>query len=915
MTRLRYALGLAASLAAVAATAQQPEIPEIPYQQFTLDNGLTLIVHEDDKAPIVAVNVWYHVGAKNEEPGKTGFAHLFEHLMFNGSEHYNDDYFKAFDRVGATDMNGTTNSDRTNYFQNVPNTALDMALWMESDRMCCMRAAVDQERLDEQRSVVQNEKRQRENQPYGKVFNLIRENTYPAGHPYDGTVIGSMEDLEAASLEDVHQWFDTYYGPNNAVLVVAGDVDAAHVRERVEHYFGAIPPGPPINRHESWVAAREASHRQVIQDRVPQGRIYKTWNAPERSSEAFQQLKLFADVWANGKTSRLYEALVYDQQIATDVQAIALGRELGSLLIVFATARPGESLHDVEAAMDAELERLLEDGVQRRELEGVKTRRLAGFIRGVERVGGFGGKSDVLAESQVYDGSPDGYLSHMQTIREATATEVSATARQWLSGGTYTLEVQPFPELHAGADEADRSAIPFPETQPDVDFPRFERASLDNGLELIVANWPAVPAVDFSLVLDAGYSADAMTADAQLGTAGLTMNMLDEGARGLDALEISDRLDRLGATLELGADLDTSYVNVSALKANLDDTLELYAGIVLEPDFPGSELERLRQQTLARISQEQSRPQSMALRLFPKLIYGEGHPYAMPFTGTGTRESVAAITRDDLAAYHATWFQPGNATLVVSGDTTMAEIRPLVERHFRAWQADAAPEKAIPAVEHAEAPRVYVVDRPDSEQSMIIAGHAVPPYDHPQRLSLQAASDVLGGSFTGRVNMNLREDKGWSYGARSIIANARGAQPFFMFAPVQTDRTAESMTELQEELRALSGERPPSHDEIAKVKDQSTLTLPGRWETRGSIAAAIREIVRFGLPDDYWDRYPELVRGLDVPAVTEAAQELLHPDRLTWVVIGDWAEIEEAVRGLGIGEVRRIDAQGRALAR
>jgi len=912
MTRLRYALGLAA-LVAAAATAQQPEIPQIPYQQFTLDNGLTLIVHEDDKAPIVAVNVWYHVGAKNEVPGKTGFAHLFEHLMFNGSEHYNDDYFKPFDRVGATEMNGTTNSDRTNYFQNVPNTALDMALWMESDRMCCMRAAVDQKRLDEQRSVVQNEKRQRENQPYGKVFNLIQENTYPAGHPYDGTVIGSMEDLEAASLEDVHQWFDTYYGPNNAVLVVAGDVDAAHVRERVQHYFGAIPPGPPINRHESWVAPRKTSHRQVIQDRVPQARVYKTWNVPERSSEAFQHLELFADVWANGKTSRLYEDLVYDKQIATDVQAIALGRELGSLLIVYATARPGESLQAIEAAMDAELERLLDGGVQRRELEGVKTRRLAGFIRGVERVGGFGGKSDILAQSQIYDGSADGYLRHLQTIREATAGQVSATARQWLGDGTYTLEVHPFPEFEATASDVDRSAIPFPETQPAVDFPAFERATLENGLELVVANWPAVPAVDFSLVLDAGYAADAVAADARLGTASLTMDMLDEGAGGLDALEISDRLDRLGAALNVGADLDTSYVNVSALKVNLDETLQLYADIILEPAFPESELERLRQQTLARISQEQSRPQSMALRLFPTLIYGEGHPYAIPFTGTGTRESVTAITRDDLAAYHADWFQPGNATLVVTGDTTMDEVRPLVEKRFRNWRAASAPDKSIPAVEPADAARVYVVDRPGSEQSMIIAGHVVPPYDHPQRLGLQAASDVLGGSFSARVNMNLREDKGWSYGARSIIADARGAQPFFMFAPVQTDKTAESMAELAEELHALTGERPPTADEIAKVKDQSTLTLPGRWETRGSIAGAIREIVRFGLPGDYWDRYPESVRDLDAGAVTEAARELLHPDRLTWVIIGDWAKIEEAVRGLNIGEVQRIDAQGHSM--
>jgi zinc protease len=881
-------------------------IPEIDYRTFTLDNGLTLVVHEDDKAPIVAVNVWYHVGAKNERPGKTGFAHLFEHLMFNGSEHYDDDYFKPFDQVGATEMNGTTNSDRTNYFQNVPKTALDMALWMESDRMCCMRAAVDQDKLDEQRGVVQNEKRQGENQPYGKVWNLVQENTYPAGHPYDGTVIGSMEDLNAATLEDVHEWFDTYYGPNNAVLVVAGDVDAEHVRDRVEHYFGSIPPGPPVNRHETWVAPRESSHRQVMQDRVPQARIYKTWNVPERTDTTVDLLSLFADVWGNGKNSRLYEALVYERQIATDVEVFVLARELGSLIIAIATATPGGSLAEVEAAMDEELATLLDDGLRRGELERVQARRLAGFIRGVERVGGFGGKSDVLAESQVYDGSPDGYLTHMRAVRDATPREVMAAARKWLTAGTYTLEVHPYPELEASAGEVDRSAIPYPDSQPDVGFPAFERATLDNGLELVVANWPAVPVVNLSLQLDAGYAADVV-GEARLGTASLTLDMMDEGAGDLDALEIGAELDRLGATLSLGANLDSAVAGVQALKANLADTLALYADVVLAPTFPEAELERLRQQTLAAIQQEMSQPQSMALRLFPRLIYGEGHPYALPFTGSGTLESVGAMTRDDLVGYHRTWFKPGNATLIVTGDTTMEEIRPLVERHFGDWAPGSVPDKSIPSVAPAEAPVVHVVDRPGAEQSMIIAGHVVPPYDHPDRLAIESANNVLGGSFSARVNMNLREDKHWSYGARSIIADARGPQPFFMFAPVQTDKTAASMAELQSELEMLTGTRPPTAEETTKVKRQSTLTLPGRWETQGAVLGSIGEIVRFGLDDDYWDRYPERIRALDAGALATAAEQYLHPDRLTWVVIGDWEKIGESVEALGLGEIRLVE--------
>ena len=754
--------------------------------------------------------------------------------------------------------------------------------------------------------MVQNEKRQGENQPYGKVWNLIQENTYPAGHPYDGTVIGSMEDLNAATLEDVHEWFDTYYGPNNAVLVVAGDVDADHVRERVEHYFGSIPPGPPVNRHETWIAPRASSHRQVMQDRVPQARIYKTWNVPERTDTTVDLLSLFADVWGNGKNSRLYEALVYERQIATDVEVFVLGRELGSLIIAIATATPGGSLAEVEAAMDEELADLLDDGMRRGELERVQARRIAGFIRGVERVGGFGGKSDVLAESQVYDGSPDGYLKHMQAIRDATPREVMAAARQWLATGTYTLEVHPYPDLQAGAGEVDRSAIPYPDSQPEVGFPAFERATLDNGLTLIVANWPAVPVVNLSLQLDAGYAADVV-GDAKLGTASLTLDMMDEGAGDRDALEIGAELDRLGATLSLGANLDSAVAGVQALKANLADTLALYADVVLAPTFPEEELSRLRQQTLAAIQQEMSQPQSMALRLFPRLIYGEGHPYALPFTGSGTLESVRAMTREDLVRYHRTWFKPGNATLIVTGDTTMAEVRPLVERHFGAWAPGSAPDKSIPAVSPAQAPVVHVVDRPGAEQSMIIAGHVVPPYDHPDRLAFESANKVLGGSFSARVNMNLREDKHWSYGARSVIADARGPQPFFMFAPVQTDKTAASMAELQSELEMLTSTRPPTEEETTKVKRQSTLTLPGRWETQGAVLGSIGEIVRFGLDDDYWDRYPERIRALDAGALARAAAQYLHPDRLTWVVIGDWAKIGESVKALELGEIHLVE--------
>ena len=419
------ALGLALIVGANAA-AQSIAPPDIPYQKFVLPNGLTLVVHEDHKAPIVAVNVWYHVGSKNEKPGKTGFAHLFEHLMFNGSEHYNDDYFKVLERLGATDLNGTTSNDRTNYFQNVPVSALDTVLWMESDRMGHLVGVIDKPRLDEQRGVVQNEKRQGENQPYGQVFNLIQENTYPKGHPYSWTVIGSMEDLNAAALDDVKDWFKTYYGAANATLVVAGDVKAEEIRKKVELYFGNIPSGPPIAKHDAWLAKRTGVHRQQLQDRVPQARTYKVWNTPQLGTEDDALLDLLASVLASGKTSRLYKRLVYDDQVATDVSAFQWSREIGGLFVVNATAKPGGDLGQVERAIDEEVTRLIAEGPSAAEVERARVQDIAGFVRGVERIGGFGGKSDVLAQSQVFLGSPDAYKKRYAQVKIRNSQKTSA---------------------------------------------------------------------------------------------------------------------------------------------------------------------------------------------------------------------------------------------------------------------------------------------------------------------------------------------------------------------------------------------------------------------------------------------------------------------------------------------------------
>ena len=887
---------------------------EIAYEKFVLDNGLTLIVHEDRKAPIVAVNLWYHVGSKNEVAGKTGFAHLFEHLMFQGSENFNDEYFIPFERVGATDMNGTTGFDRTNYFQNVPSTAIDTALWMESDRMGHLLGAIDQERLDEQRGVVQNEKRQRENQPYGKVFGAIVKNLFPTDHPYSWLPIGSMEDLNAASLEDVQTWFKTYYGPNNAVIVVAGDIDPPTALAKVQKYFGDIPPGPPLTRHETWVPKLSEPRRQVMEDRVPQARIYKSWIAPQLDSADSDYLDLASSILAGGKNSRLYKRLVYDDQIATDVGAFVQANEIAGFFTVSATVQPqadptnlDAALAEVEQAVDEEINRFLARGPTRKELQRVQTQFRGGFIRGVERIGGFGGKSDILASNEVYGGSPDGYKGTVRRVSQATVRDITDAARDWLGDGVYILEVRPFAELSAAADAADRSGVPEPDSFPSVAFPQFERATLDNGLKIVVAQRTTVPNVWFRLLLDAGYAADQFGLP---GTAGMALSMLDEGTATRTALEISEELAQLAANVGAGSNLDHSSVSLSSLKENLDASLDVFADIVLNPSFPENELARLKRLRLAAIQREKVTPFSMALRVFPRLLYGEGHAYGLPFTGSGTEQSVKAIDRTALIAFHETWFRPNNATMVIVGDTTLDEIKPRLEALFQNWAPGEVPTKNIATVTLPESPSLYLVDRPGSQQSIIFAGHVAPPKANPQEIAIEAMNDVLGGSFTSRINMNLREDKNWAYGASSVVVNAKGQRPFLAYAPVQSDKTSESLAEILKELEGIVGANPATEAEIVKVKNYNTLTLPGRWETARAIGGSIAEIVRFGLADDYWDTYAQQVRALSVDDVVGATRSVIFPGKLVWVVVGDREQIEPGLRELGFDDIRLIDADG-----
>lgn len=887
--------------------ANETRIPDvdIAYTKYVLDNGLTLIVSEDHKAPIVAVNMWYHVGSKDEGPRQTGFAHLFEHLMFQGSEHWKGEYFEPFERAGATDINGSTSTDRTNYYANIPTPALDMALWMESDRMGHFLGAIDQARLDEQRGVVLNEKRQRANQPYGQVWDTLPPNTYPEGHPYSWSTIGSEHDLNAATLKDVKAWFKKYYGPTNAVLTIVGDVKPEDVKKKVEHYFGDIPAGPPLKQQNKWIAKMTGEHRETIQDRVPQARVYKVWNIPDQGADATARLELAADLLAGSKTSRLYKRLVYDDQIATDVNASIWGKELGSQFVVSASARPGGDIKKVEAALDDEMATFLADGPTADELKRSKTSIAAGFLRSMEKIGGSGGKSDILAQGEVYEGNPGAYKHYLEVLRQATPQSVRDTAKTWLSDGDYVLNVKPFGKHAIHDTKVDRSQLPDIGEVPNLKLPKLQHAQLDNGLKIRLAELHAAPVVQFRLVMDAGYAADPKDAP---GTASLTLAMMDEGTKRRTALQISALADKLGANISSNSSLDSSTVSLSAITTLVDPSLDLYADIIRNPAFPEKELARLKKQTLARIQQEKSSPTQLALRVFGPLLYGNTHAYGIPLTGSGTLAAVKTLDAEKLQAFHNTWVRPDNATLVVVGDISMDKLKPLLNKYFGNWKAPQtkAPEKRLPHLDNPTKQRIFLLNRP-GPQATIIAGDLAPPKGNPQDIAMTTVNSILGGAFNSRINLNLREDKHWSYGAQSILLNAKAQQPWIVFAAVQTDKTAASMQQIQAELRGILGKQPPTKTELVNAQDNLTRKLPGENETSGEIAGTLSKSVIFNLPENYYETYISKVRSLDIRQLSTAAKTMVYPNALTWVVVGDVSAIEANIRKLGWGEVKVIN--------
>jgi zinc protease len=896
------------------------QLPGIKFTEFTLPNGLRVILHEDHSTPIVAVNVWYHVGSKNEVVGRTGFAHLFEHMMFQGSGHYDNDYFRPIQEAGGT-LNGSTNTDRTNYWEVVPSNYLEMALWLESDRMGYLPDAMTMEKLNNQRDVVKNEKRQNyDNQPYGLSQAAISELLYPKDHPYNWLTIGSLDDLTAASMEDVKDFFRRFYVPNNASLVVAGDINPKQARQLVEKYFGPLKQGPaktPVNAPQPKI---DHEIRASMEDNVSVPRLSLIWMSMPAWAPDEAALDTVATVLSGGKTSRLYKALVYDQKIAQNVFASNQTREIAGQFQIVVTPKQGHTVEEMEKAVDAEVAKFKTEGPTADEMTRAFNGREAQTIFGMQSIGGFGGKSDQLNSYATFLGKPDYFQADLERYRKLTPADVQKAANTYLTDKRLVYVVKPRPrDQMAGGGPGRRSAaadvptstdapkapktdqsakgglyvMPKPGPDPRFTLPKIERRKLSNGLDVLVVQHHELPVVNMNLVVKTGGAADPQD---RAGLASLTASLIDEGTATHSGPDLANQLGAIGANLNSNAGWDASNVSLTTLTRQLDPALAIFADVVMNPAFPESELELQRDQRLGALRQQRDNANAISGNVLSRVLYPGNHPYGHALIGDAT--TVKAIQQSDVQKFYQTYYHPNNAALIVVGDVTPDEIVAKLEKALSGWTAAEVPATTVAMGPAREAGAIYLVDKPGAAQSVITIGQIGVDRSTADYFPLQVMNTMLGGQFVSRVNLNLREDKGYTYGARTQFDYRRGAGPFLASAGVQTAVTKESVVEFMKELRGIRGEIPVTEAELSYNKQSLITGYPRGFETPGGIGNRLSDVVVYGLPDSYFNNYIRNVNAVTLADIQRVANKYLDPSKMAILIVGDRRTVETGLRSI-----------------
>jgi len=921
---------LGASAPALAAApakggVKPPQI-QLDFEKYTLPNGLDVILREDHRLPIVAVNLWYHVGPANETAGRTGFAHLFEHMMFQSSGHVGEDQiWKYLEGAGASFINGTTDFDRTNYMEDLPSNQLELALWLESDRMGFLLDKITANSLAGQQDVVRNERRQSvEGAPYQIVEEAMAHLLYPQGHPYYAWVIGSHEDVQAAKLEDVQDFFRHYYCPNNASLAIVGDIDKVKTKAMVEKYFGSIPRGPDVPPITATTPPITQERRQIVTDQITLPRVYMAWITSPIFKPGDAEAIVAGDILGGGKASRLYKSLVYDKQICQDVSVQQQSLTLGSLFQLSATAKPGHTPEEVEKEIDSELARFTAEGVTAAEVAAAQNSIYSDMVTSLENFGAFGGVANRLNMYNHHLRNP-GYLNQdlariaavtPASLKSFAAEQLKKDARVVVYGVPGEKKLPPDPPAPPKPDkpakevesqEAWRSTAPRPGPPSMAKLPSAKRFTLANGLSVYVVEAHNLPIVASNLVLRSGSATDPKDVP---GLAGFTASMLDEGTAKRSSLGIANEIHALGASLSTGVQTDGSNASVRALKQNAPQALSILSDVVLSPAFPEKEVERVRNNRLTELIQQRDRPFPTAVRVMNTCLFGPLHPYG--HATIGTEEALKKIGRSDLVSFYGSTYGPKSAALVMVGDVTVVEAKKLASEAFGSWKGNSAPA-ATPPAGTTSGSRIVIVDKPGSPQTALLVGQMGVMRSDPDYEKLDVMNTVLGGLFSSRINLNLREDKGYSYGAFSFVGQNRGVGPLMAGASVRTDATGPSVDELLKEVTKMR-DGGVTEEELALAKESITRSLPANFETTGSTAGTMGGLYLYDLPLDYYQTLPSRIDAMTTSDVLSVAKKHLAPERMLIVAVGDKAKIEPQISKLHLGAIVYRDADGKEIS-
>jgi zinc protease len=914
---------LFALLASQPALTQSPsrKLPTIPFEKYKLKNGLEVILSEDRTLPLVSVNIWYHVGPANEKAGRTGFAHLFEHMMFEGSQHVGSKAHIAYlEGAGATDINGTTNFDRTNYYETIPSNQLELALWLESDRMGYLLGTLDIEKLSNQRDVVRNERRQSvENAPYGLAEEALVHLMLPKSHPYYAEVIGSHADVEAAKLEDVREFFAQYYTPNNSTLAIVGDFDKSTIKALVEKYFGSIPAGPAVPKIDVTTPPITSQRRATVTDQVELPRVYMGWITPPVFSAGNAECNFYSQILGGGKSSRLYKSLVYEKQIAQDVATSMEETKLGSLFELIATAKPGVKPEDLEKAIDEVVAKLAAEGPTQAEVERARNLTETALVGGLQRTNGVANRLNYYNQ---FLGTPDYFAKDIARFDAVKPTDVQRAAQTIFKkdarGVVYALPgkkvIEDVPKTSeeenkkqaadSGAskvtmpNEAWRASAPKPGPAPKFSLPVPEQAKLSNGLTILLVERHNLPLVSATLYTMSGSELNPLD---KPGLSSFVADMLTEGTTNRSALKFAEDADQIGANIGASAGYSSGTVSLSSLSWNAGAAMDLASDAALHPAFAEKEVERIRSQRLTAVLQENDEPFALAQRTASRLVFPNS-PYG--FSAIGTEASNKAITRANLTDFWQKAYVPSNAVLAIAGDLTLPQAKELATKYFGNWSGSASAAVSLPTPA-APAQSIAIVDKPGAPQTFLLAAGLGAKRSTPDYVPLEVMNTALGGLFSSRINMNLREEHGYTYGAQSFFNYRRFVGPFLAGGAIRTDVTAPATHELFKELTRIR-EAELTADELQKAKDSFSKSLVGLFETTGDISSTIGGQFVFGLPLDYYRDLPAQIDKVTAADALRVAKQYINLNAIVVVEVGDRAKIEPELKKLDLGPVNAV---------